>query len=349
MPGPGTVHTTVAGYTGPGDVQSGALFWIGARGYSAAVAATGTQKALGLRRNSDNVTCDFLVAVTGGMGLSTATCNGSTQGGITPTSFAGTDVSGTGAITGTTLTLTGGHIGDVITGGTTAVGTYIVSGSSPTWTVNISQTVVSATLTATWGLFVATAYDQAGHSGGPFNFTQATSANQPLYVPTGGPSGAKPQIIYNGSQFLTFNFATTASGWTASSVANQTGSFTTPQSIFATDGTLVQQQYSNGGASGTSVIYAGTVSSAVATSVSTWHALQFVFNGSSSDINVDGTSNTVSAGTANTGNNGFLGAGSSSAQQMFGAINEFGAWQGVSFSSGTSSSMSSQQHTYWGF
>lgn len=48
MPGPGTVHSTGGGsYTGPGDVQSGAVWWGGLRGYAAAY-ATGTNPAVDL-------------------------------------------------------------------------------------------------------------------------------------------------------------------------------------------------------------------------------------------------------------------------------------------------------------
>jgi hypothetical protein len=40
MPGPGTAHSTGGGgYTGPGDIVSGALYWVGLRAYSAAYAA----------------------------------------------------------------------------------------------------------------------------------------------------------------------------------------------------------------------------------------------------------------------------------------------------------------------
>src|SRR3954462_605040 len=46
-PGPGTPHTVGGGYTGPGDVVSGAFAWFGLRGYTAAY-STGSNPAVDL-------------------------------------------------------------------------------------------------------------------------------------------------------------------------------------------------------------------------------------------------------------------------------------------------------------
>jgi hypothetical protein len=54
--------------------------WYGVRAYSAAVAATGTQKAVDLRRVSDNATCTALIATDGTLDLTIGRpCNGNTQ------------------------------------------------------------------------------------------------------------------------------------------------------------------------------------------------------------------------------------------------------------------------------
>ena len=61
-----------APYQGPGDIQTtGVLLWWGMRAYTKAIANAGTQTLFNLRRSGDNVTADFLVATTGGIGLST--------------------------------------------------------------------------------------------------------------------------------------------------------------------------------------------------------------------------------------------------------------------------------------
>lgn len=66
---PGSTKTS---YLGPGDIVSGATAWYGLRAYSAAVAATGTQKAINIRRTSDSTTSDILILTTGGLDLATA-------------------------------------------------------------------------------------------------------------------------------------------------------------------------------------------------------------------------------------------------------------------------------------
>jgi hypothetical protein len=63
----------------PGDIATYTMWW-GLRAYSAAVAATGTQKALDLRRVSDNATCTALIGTNGDLDLTVGTpCNSSTQ------------------------------------------------------------------------------------------------------------------------------------------------------------------------------------------------------------------------------------------------------------------------------
>jgi hypothetical protein len=63
-PGPGTVHSTGGSYTGPGDIKSGAIFWIGLRAYSAAYAAShGNVVQL---CNSSGAGCTIVTANTNG-------------------------------------------------------------------------------------------------------------------------------------------------------------------------------------------------------------------------------------------------------------------------------------------
>lgn len=148
------------GYTGPGDFAAAAGAYM-LRGYSSATA--NTTQCVNLRRSSDNATQDF--------GLHRGRLSQ-----VDIAAFGSVNATGTGAITGTTLTFTGGVIGGQVTGGTVAAGTVILSGASPTWTVNISQTVASATLTVANALFVTKLYDQTG---GGNDAVQATAANQP--------------------------------------------------------------------------------------------------------------------------------------------------------------------------
>lgn len=78
--GPPYVVPIPPAYTGPGDIVSGWTAWYSqARAYSAAVAATGTQKAGDIRRASDNATCSPLIATNGSVDLTVGTpCAGQT-------------------------------------------------------------------------------------------------------------------------------------------------------------------------------------------------------------------------------------------------------------------------------
>lgn len=67
------------GYTGPGDIVSGAAFWVGLRAYSSSIAAGGTQKLANIRNTVTNETCDIIVASNGGFG-NVASCSGSSNG-----------------------------------------------------------------------------------------------------------------------------------------------------------------------------------------------------------------------------------------------------------------------------
>jgi hypothetical protein len=60
-----------ATYTGPGDVVSGATAWYGLRAYNAAY-ATGSNKAINVRRASDNATSDINILSTGALDVATA-------------------------------------------------------------------------------------------------------------------------------------------------------------------------------------------------------------------------------------------------------------------------------------
>jgi hypothetical protein len=76
---PETIFPSAGTAQFPGDIATYTMWW-GVRAYSAAVAATGTQKALDLRRVSDNATCTALIGTNGDLDLTVGTpCNSSTQ------------------------------------------------------------------------------------------------------------------------------------------------------------------------------------------------------------------------------------------------------------------------------
>jgi len=62
-----------ASYTGPGDIVSGASFWIGLRAYSSAK-ANGATKAIRVVRANDGHACDVTLDTSGNLGKTAAAC-----------------------------------------------------------------------------------------------------------------------------------------------------------------------------------------------------------------------------------------------------------------------------------
>ena len=142
---------TVSGYTGPGDIVSGATAWYGLRAYNAAY-ATGSNNAVNYRRASDNATQNGVILASGAFDIATAN------------TFAGTNATCTGTISSTTLTCASAsstpHAGSTLTGAGITQPSYIVScgtftGGAGTCTLNAAQTVsVGETITMQYGLYV---------------------------------------------------------------------------------------------------------------------------------------------------------------------------------------------------
>lgn len=84
-------RATGASYTGPGDILSFTDWW-GVRAYSAAIASAGTQKLINVLATGTtpaNVTCDIIVATSGGMG-NTANCSTGSYNGTAAATFCAT-------------------------------------------------------------------------------------------------------------------------------------------------------------------------------------------------------------------------------------------------------------------
>lgn len=322
-------------YTGPGDIVSGAAYAGSLYAYTAAIAATGTQNSVRVRRASDNTETDVVILTTGYLDTASAL------------TFAGTDASGAGAITGTTLTFTGGHVGDTITGTGVTAGTYIVSGSSPTWTVNFSQTVASTTLTLTWGLYVTKIYDQSGNSR---DAVQTTAGNQPqLMLNGGGSSGSQAYILFAGNQYLltsgTMGFSSSPT-FSQGILAVRTGAFTSIGMITCADG-FEQFRFQD---SANTLFFNGGGSLTATASDSSWHYLQPIFvGGGTSNISVDDSDNTGSAGGGNAFNAVYIGQfAGGGPYYMTGNLTEVILWSGAT-SSGNRTSLNSNAHSRGGF
>lgn len=94
-------------------------------------------------------------------------------------------------------------------------------------------------------------------------------------------------------------------------------------------------------------VYAGA-NQIVSAADNAFHATQWVVNGASSDLYIDGSSNSISSG-ADSASGGLQMCGMPSfSSPLTGQITEVGIWN-AAFSGGNKSSMNSNQHSYWGF
>lgn len=293
----GPFTAAAAGYTGPGDIVSGATAFYGLRAYNAAYAAT-PGKSVNVRRASDNVACDINVATTGGLGLTTATCNSSTQGGITYSAFVGTDATASCTIAGTSAACTGAsatiHVGDPVTGvGITNPCVVTATNGSTTATVSLAGPAttcgtvsVAETVTFQVAGFTTEAYDQTGTGN---NVTQATAGNQPQFLP----------LCVSGLPCLRGSIAnTTQLNGTISSVSQpisfssvflfDTGSCTSNTcSIISTfTGPGIQFLVNN---SPFLQLYGGAFASSGSLSLNTFYAAQGLANSATSKLETNGT------------------------------------------------------------
>lgn len=202
-------------------------------------------------------------------------------------------------------------------------------------------------------LFVTTLYDQTGNGN---NVVQATAANQPSLILSG--IGNFPVIRFSsgGESWLEYVAGITqAQPLTSSWVAKRTTFASEYCSAFGSTTNQLQSGFDT--SSGNIFMYDGVTLPIVAAAESSFHAVQAAFNGASSDLNVDGT-----AHAQNLGANGLAGHFTFSGLDN-GVINnplngtfgnsqsdsvELGIWPSA-FTGAQSTSMSANQHAYWGF
>lgn len=321
---------TASTYQGPLDVVASPTAFQALRAGSAAIAAAGTQTLVNIRRASDNVACDFLPALTGGFGVTTATCNSSTQGGVSYSTFVGSDGTASCTLAGTTGVCTGAtgtiHVNDPVTGVGLTQPCIVATASNTAPTIEIAGTTTSCgtvsvaeTFTFQVAGFVAEWYDQSGNSA---NVTQATAGKQPQFASNCG--NAIPCLIFNGAQALAGSIASTSQPFTLSDVTSRVASFTSFQII--AQGSLGSETEFNSTAN-TRSLFAGSRFTASAND-STFHSAQGVFNGASpnSILVVDNTATTGSPGAGGFGTSLTIGQQGSGSFPMNAYIYSQGVW-----------------------
>lgn len=338
-------------YTGPGDVVSGATAWYGLRAYSSAQIG-GTQKAVNLRRASDNTTCDFDINTSGNLGGTDSGCG--TGVGLSLAAFATQDATCTGTIASTTLTCASAsstpHTGSTLTGAGLTQPSYIVScgtftGGAGTCTLNVAQTVsVGETITMTYGLFVTEAYDQTGNGS---NATQATAGSQLQLLPTC--ISAKPCMngVSSATQYLQGTIASITQPYSYSAVTERTGNTSSFGGIISNRSSAGTSTYFNNSTNSVSG-FGGASVTATASDLSL-HAIQFIVNGASSAINVDGTNTTGNFGTQTGSTTISFGVDSTFATPHYitGYLGEGGDWP-IAFNSTQYGNLCHNQFLYWG-
>lgn len=192
------------------------------------------------------------------------------------------------------------------------------------------------------GLFVVTLYDQL--LGSFTDLTNSTAATQLQFILNG--LGSKPVIRSTTGLFVrSGSDITMTQPFALSIVGKRTGGFTSDGKLLgSTDGTLVGWTT----ISNTMTVGAKGTNYNVSAADNTWHAAQFTANGASSDLNIDGTVNTGNVGSGNMGGGGDRVDFNLPTRDFIGDFVEGGFWDN-GFTSGQSSSMSANQHSYWGF
>jgi hypothetical protein len=193
-------------------------------------------------------------------------------------------------------------------------------------------------------LFVVTLYDQTGSG---FHLTQASSGSQQPFTLNG--LGSLP--IMGGLSSGNFGQISRATGpvdtspYSCSTVA-KSSTVAVVNAVSFMDGPQVG--FDVGDVANIAYLSDGGIVTGAASDAA-WHALQVISNGGTSDVVVNGTSNSGAVGTNNM-NGGIIGMfeGGNGGNLSSPFITECGWWPGA-LSGAQITNLNSNQHTYWGF
>ncbi len=190
-------------------------------------------------------------------------------------------------------------------------------------------------------LFVTTLYDQTGNA---FDLTQTTAGAQPAFTLAGLGSLPVVTFITASSTFMRVTLTGIAYPFVHSHVAKFTGSAI--GTLFSANG-INLSDYRFGGAN-LYIIFAGAILT-VTVSDNVWHAIQSTYNGTSSEVYLDGVANAGEVGAGGTNPTVWIGADANGASfPLDGLVTEVGFWFST-LTSGQKSSLNTNQHSYWGF
>ena len=237
-----------------------------------------------------------------------------------------------------------GNVADIwdgATGSTTETKLTCSSGGT------INETINALSTTCAVSCVVATLYDQSGNTActTACDLTQSTNANRPVL--TLNCLSTKYCMTWSGTKGMLApaTFANHAQPFTYSAVIQRTGNFTSRGSILS-DANTNEASFLFREAANTLMAFAGTTQTLGSVADSTWHAVQILWSGASSNLYVDGSANTISPGTASIvlSHQFTIGAGPSN---LTATSFEYGVW--TTDKSANFSAMNSNQKSYWGF
>ena len=338
-------------YVGIVDLVANPTAIFSLRAASAAIATTGTQSIVDLRRTSDNATCTATIAASGGaLDLTVKTpCGGQS---VTAWATRGTF---SGTIAGTSLATSGDACtaiaGDAITGaGITSyttiasvtscavgVGHYVLS---QPWTISVAETMTDMIAIA-----VSQWYDQSarvGCDGVPCDLVQATAGSQPFLILSGCITASGSCVYSTGAQSLVSADAYTPdTSLSLGGVAERIS--TTGACIFG--GAPNVNKIVGVSASANLWTLAGATNSLNFTaSDAAAHAVNAVIDGASTVVNVDGTETTgTTTLSTNTNNPRYGGVAAKTC-----LVAEFYFYNAVDFSSGNRSALQANQKAWFG-
>ncbi len=227
-------------YTGPGDIATFKA-WYGLRGYSAAVAAPGTQKAITVRRASDNTTQDIVILNTGSLDVASLTTFINATTGFVTKWF---DQTGNGF---DVVQATSGSQPQILAGGFGAVtgpamsfdgaAQYLAASFSNTTGPTTSSAVVLCTDSSSAPHFdedYLSTYDGTKYTIASFNGASF------------GGGGASTQIASNAGVYI--GQATTVSTWYAIN-----GTYDTPSTTITVNGSVTSGTSSGNGDTGATI------------------------------------------------------------------------------------------------
>lgn len=366
VPGAPTIGTATAGnasatvaFTAPGSNGGSAITGYTATSTPSSITGTGASSPITVSSLANGTAYTFTVTATNavGTGAASAASNSVTPsaGSCSPVACPGDAVSG--SITFLSLRCYqyaySGNVADVWDGATGSTTETLITCSNGNL---VTSSPTSLATTCAVSCKIKTWYDQSGNNAcgsAPCNLTQATNANRPTLT-LNCTNSTIPCALFvrsSGTYLLATGTITQAYPFSLSFVFNAAQQGGAGGGGWIWDDQVHMGSFVNSIGANELVLYQGNSNNSTASN-SVTHAIQVVFQsgGTTSTIDIDGTTTTPGAAGTNgamSGNTMIAGAVSSSAQFLDGKVMEINLY-GSALSSGNQATLCHSQFTYFG-